>query len=62
MHLISQGIDIRQLVSLVPPDRINETARVVEEEMFLRIERLKEKIDSGAIEEVSNGMPYSLSG
>ncbi|PSR74066.1 hypothetical protein PHLCEN_2v10138, partial [Hermanssonia centrifuga] len=47
----SRGTDIRNIPSLVPSERINETARVVETELSSRLSKLKESIDSGAIEE-----------
>ena len=55
----SQGIDIRKVASLVPPAHLNDTAKVVEEEMTIRIAKLKEKIDMGTIEESSNGASVS---
>ncbi|KAJ3551014.1 hypothetical protein NM688_g4952 [Phlebia brevispora] len=49
-----KGIDIRNIVSLVPAEYMNATARVVGVDMANRIAKLKEKIDQGAIEENPN--------
>lgn len=55
-YSISQGIDIRRILALVPDAYINATARVLEEEMSVRMARLREKIELGMIEENPNGM------
>ena len=40
---------------MIPPSYVNNTARIVEEEMSTRIERLKEKIELGIIEDAPVG-------
>ena len=49
------GIDLRNVLSMIPPSYVNNTARIVEEEMSTRIERLKEKIELGIIEDAPVG-------
>ncbi|KAL4250477.1 hypothetical protein ABKN59_006994 [Abortiporus biennis] len=46
----SRPSDIRVLPSLIPEQRINETAHVIAAEMTSRIAKLKEKISSGKID------------
>ncbi|KAH9829949.1 uncharacterized protein C8Q71DRAFT_717557 [Rhodofomes roseus] len=46
-----QGRDLRMLPSLVPASRLNDTARVIEAELAARIVKLKEKIESGSIDQ-----------
>lgn len=43
-------LDIREVPSLVPDSHLNETAKLIEAELSNRIVKLKEKIDSGALE------------
>lgn len=50
-----QGIDLRNLPSLVPQQRLNETAHVVEAELLAREARIKEKVNLGNMEESLNG-------
>lgn len=47
----SQSRDLRTLPSLVPESRRNDTARVIEAELSARMARLKEKIETGAIDQ-----------
>ena len=62
LHDYSHGIDTRRIPSIAPESYINETARVIEEEMATRIEKLKEKIDLGTLDESLNGrrLPSSV--
>ncbi|KAI0703928.1 hypothetical protein C8Q76DRAFT_752964 [Earliella scabrosa] len=48
------GIDLRTLPSLVPEDFRNDSAHAVETELSVRISKLKDKIDSGALEDTSS--------
>lgn len=47
----SQSRDLRTLPSLVPESRRNDTARVIEAELSARMARLKEKIETGSIDQ-----------
>lgn len=49
------GSDIRLLPGLVPQWRLNDTARVIEAELLAREARIKERLNSGNIEEDSEG-------
>lgn len=51
----SRLLDVREVPSLVPETHLNETARLVEAEMSIRVAKLKEKIDSGALESDDEG-------
>jgi len=46
-----QGRDLRMLPSLVPTSRLNDTARIIEAELSARMAKLKEKIDTGSIDQ-----------
>ncbi|KAI0726059.1 hypothetical protein C8Q72DRAFT_998682 [Fomitopsis betulina] len=46
-----QSRDLRTLPSLVPESRRNDTARVIEAELSARMARLKEKIETGSIDQ-----------
>lgn len=48
-----RGIDLRNLPSLVPPARLNETAHIVEAELISRTAKLKERVEAGTIDEGS---------
>jgi hypothetical protein len=52
----SQTLDIRVLPSVVPSERMNETARIVAPELQNKINKLKTMIDDGLIDnESTNG-------
>ena len=47
---------------LVPPAHLNETAKIVEAEMIARMSKLKERIESGTIQENTDGeLAYGVS-
>lgn len=50
-----QGVDLRYLPTLVPESYLNETARIIEAELLAREARLRDKVDSGNIEESPAG-------
>lgn len=47
------GVDLRNIPMLVPPARMNETAHVILGEMLSRTSKLKEKVETGTIEETA---------
>lgn len=57
--LFSRGhIDIRLLPSLVPESARNETAPIIEPELKARINKLKNLIDAGVVEQDSSSGPF----
>ncbi|KAI0083737.1 hypothetical protein BDY19DRAFT_975766 [Irpex rosettiformis] len=46
-----QGIDTRYIPGLVPEWRLNDTARIIEAELFTREAIIKERLNSGSIED-----------
>ncbi|OCH91365.1 hypothetical protein OBBRIDRAFT_792297 [Obba rivulosa] len=61
-ELTGHHVDIREIPALVPAPHVNDTARAIEGELASRIARLKEKIDSGTIDQdgTSNEPPTSV--
>lgn len=51
----SHGADLALVPSLVPESRMNETARVVEAELYSREAKLKNRIEQGNVEDNSGG-------
>lgn len=52
-------MDLRYLPALVPEPRLNATARLIEAELLAREARIKDKVESGTVEIVSEG-PHPL--
>ncbi len=51
----SRHLDIRLLPSLVPEDGKNITAQLIEPELEARITKLRNLIDDGVLDDLSNG-------
>ena len=52
--LVRRNIDIRYLPVIVPESVRNDTARIVKPELLSRINRVKEMIDAGLIDQESS--------